>query len=199
MPAGLPTEQQMFKVVVLVGIAALPVIAMALLVSPLAGFITMCLEVGVGIGVVWRLRGAARATVPSRGGDGVQRLLLIAGDPIDSVEALDEVSGFAERFRFRQVRLLACGSDQSQRLDERLDAVLRSIRSGRVQVEGEVTSAAPLEALRSALAGFPADEVVIVTWPASESGWLDDGVVAKAGLEIDVPIHHVIAAGPGAV
>jgi hypothetical protein len=198
MPAGLPSEQQMFKVVVLVGIAAVPVILLALLVSPLAGFIVMCVEIGVGIGLVWRLRGAARATVPSRGGDGIQRLLVLAGAPIDSVEALDEVSAFADRFRFRQVRLLACGSEDPERLHERLDAALRSVRSGRVQVEGEMTSQEPLEALNGVLTDYPADEIVIVTWAAAESEWLDDGVVAKAGLQIETPIHHVIAQESGA-
>lgn len=45
------SEEAMFKVFLAVGIAALPIIAAGLIISPLAGAIVLLFEVGVGIGV----------------------------------------------------------------------------------------------------------------------------------------------------
>ncbi len=62
MPADndlLINEAAMFRVFLLVGLAAAPVIALGLLVSPLAAAILLGFELGVGIGLlVRRLRGS---------------------------------------------------------------------------------------------------------------------------------------------
>ena len=56
------TEPQMFRVVVIVGIAMIPVILLAAIVDPIAGAILFGIEVGAGIGyLVQRVR-AARAS-----------------------------------------------------------------------------------------------------------------------------------------
>lgn len=190
----------MFKVVVLVAIAAVPVILFALLVSPLAGALLVCFEIGVGLGVWRRFRIAARTAGPqSAGGDWIHRLLVLAGEPIASVEVGDEVARFAAENPRCEVRLVApvANGGPPEPAAGRLAVALRSIATSGVQVSGEVTTDEPLAALRGALEEFPADEIVIATYPAASSSWLDDGIVARAGLQIETPIHHLVVE-PGA-
>jgi hypothetical protein len=59
--APLRSEEAMFRVFLAVGIAAAPIIAAGLIISPLAGLIVLLFEIGVGIGaLVNRWRGRAR-------------------------------------------------------------------------------------------------------------------------------------------
>jgi hypothetical protein len=50
----LRSEAQMFRVVVIFGIAAAIVIAAALIIDPIAGLIVLGLELGFGIGLILR-------------------------------------------------------------------------------------------------------------------------------------------------
>jgi hypothetical protein len=50
----LRSEAQMFRLVVIFGVAALVVIAAALIIDPLAGLIVLGLELGFGIGLILR-------------------------------------------------------------------------------------------------------------------------------------------------
>lgn len=72
------TEPQMFRVVVIVGIAMVPVILLAAIFDPVAGAILFGIELGVGIGyLVQRVRSAAPgpAEVAPIPDDGTHRLL----------------------------------------------------------------------------------------------------------------------------
>ena len=51
----------MFRVVVFVGVALAPVIALGLIAGPTPAAILLGFEIGVGIGVLWRRYRAARA------------------------------------------------------------------------------------------------------------------------------------------
>ena len=54
------SEEAMFKVFVAVALVAAPVIAVGLIISPLAGLITLLFEIGVGLGV-WLSRRRSRS------------------------------------------------------------------------------------------------------------------------------------------
>ncbi|HYH61096.1 MAG TPA: hypothetical protein VD766_04460, partial [Solirubrobacterales bacterium] len=79
------TEPQMFRVVVLVGIAMIPVVLLAVVVHPIAGAILFGLEVGTAIGYLIQrarsveARDAEVAPVPD---DGVHRLLVVANETV---------------------------------------------------------------------------------------------------------------------
>jgi hypothetical protein len=55
----LPSEAAMFRVVVGVGLALLPVFVLSVTVGAQWAAILLALEIGVAIGVFWRWRGAA--------------------------------------------------------------------------------------------------------------------------------------------
>ena len=60
------SEAAMFRVLVVVLVAALPVIATALLAGPVAGLTVLGVELGVGVGLLWRALRAGRDEPVSR-------------------------------------------------------------------------------------------------------------------------------------
>jgi len=56
------TEAQMFRVVVIVGIAMIPVVLLAALVDPLAAAILFGVEIGIALGVLIQARRRHRAS-----------------------------------------------------------------------------------------------------------------------------------------
>ncbi len=78
------TEPLMFRVVVVVGLAMVPVIVLAAVVSPIAGAILFGIEIGIGIGyLVRRVRSAEprRAEVAPVPDDGVPPSESAPGQP----------------------------------------------------------------------------------------------------------------------
>jgi hypothetical protein len=57
----LRSEAEMFRLVVVVGLAALPVIVLGLAAGPVWGLIALGLELGIGIGLIW---GSSRRSKP---------------------------------------------------------------------------------------------------------------------------------------
>jgi hypothetical protein len=58
--APLRSEDAMFRVFLAVGLAAAPIIAAGLIISPLAGLIVLLFEIGLAIGVLLSRRRARR-------------------------------------------------------------------------------------------------------------------------------------------
>jgi hypothetical protein len=58
--APLRSEDAMFRVFLAVGVAAAPIIAAGLIISPLAGAIVLLFEIGLAIGVLLSRRRARR-------------------------------------------------------------------------------------------------------------------------------------------
>jgi hypothetical protein len=78
------------------------------------------------------------------------------------------------------------------RAHERLDRAIAALRERGVLARGEIGDANPLLAIADALAGFPADEIVIATLPAGRSNWIERGLVDKSRARFDVPIVHLV-------
>ena len=58
------SEAEMFRVLVVVVVAAVPVIAAALVVGPVAGLVVLGVELGLGVGLLWRALRTRRAGRP---------------------------------------------------------------------------------------------------------------------------------------
>jgi hypothetical protein len=80
----------------------------------------------------------------------------------------------------------------------RADEIVASLAAAGYAARGTVGSESPLEAIADALAGYPADKVIVATHPAAQTNWLERGVVDRARRLYDVPVVHVIVpAVPG--
>jgi GABA permease len=79
------------------------------------------------------------------------------------------------------------------RARERLDLAVAELRARGISARAEVGDANPVLAIDDALAIFPAEEIVLVTFPPGESNWLERGLVEKARARFDLPITHLVS------
>src|SRR5215218_7860102 len=89
----LRSERDVFRAVVVIGVGAGAVIALALLTRPAFGAVLLGAEVGLGIGLLWR---GARGTLPhqaevARGGDDAYRVLVMANQTVGGRALLEEI------------------------------------------------------------------------------------------------------------
>ncbi|HXE98894.1 MAG TPA: hypothetical protein VN458_00950 [Solirubrobacterales bacterium] len=216
----LRSEQDVFRAVVVIGIGAGAVIALALLTRPALGAVLLAAEVGLGIGVLWR---RARGTLPrqaevARDPDDAHRVLVLANQTVGGRALLEEIKN---RCRGRRSEILlvvpALTSSPLEHWASDVDAAIAEARQRLQDSLGTMESAGltargqvgdhhePNAALEDALRYFAADEVIISTHPPQKSKWLERGVVDRARREVPLPITHVVvdleteaAGAPGA-
>lgn len=204
----LRSEAEMFRVVVIVGVAMGLVIVLALVVDPLVGAILFGVEIGAALGVL--LRGS-RGTLPrtaevAHADDAVHRVLVVANQTVGGRALLDEIRrrvAGEERSEILVVTPPLAGSAAehwSSDIDqgiaearERLDASVAAMRAAGLTVDGQMGDHHdPNQAIEDALREFAADEVIISTHPPERSRWLESGVVEKARRELPQPVTHVV-------
>jgi len=203
------TEPQMFRVVVLVGIAMIPVVLLAVVVHPIAGAILFGLEVGTAIGYLIQrarsveARDAEVAPVPD---DGVHRLLVVANETVGGRALFAEIERRLQGEEKSEL-LVVCpplagsaAEHWSSDIDgylpearERLEASVAAMRAAGLNVTGRLGDHHdPNQAIEDALKVFPADEVVISTHTPERSRWLESGVIERARAELPQPVTHVV-------
>lgn len=203
------TEPLMFRVVVIVGIAMIPVVLLAAVVDPIAGAILFGLELGIAIGyLIQRARSlepvpAEVAAVPD---DGVHRVLVVANETVGGRALFAEIE---RRLRGEEKSelLVVCpplagsaAEHWSSDIDgyipearERLEASVAAMRAAGLSATGRLGDHHdPNQAIEDALKEFPADEVIISTHTPERSRWLESGVIARARAELPQPVTHVV-------
>lgn len=76
---------------------------------------------------------------------------------------------------------------------ERLATALSWARAEGLRASGKVGDPnAALGAIEDELRVFAADEIIISTYPAGRSNWLETGIVQRLREELDIPVTHVI-------
>ncbi|MGY2066771.1 hypothetical protein [Blastococcus sp. SYSU DS0619] len=76
---------------------------------------------------------------------------------------------------------------------QRLDRALDHLRALGAAVEGEVGDPDALEAVRTTLRHFPADEIVVSTLPQGLSQWLRRDLPARLRKSCGIPVTHLAA------
>jgi GABA permease len=203
----LRSEAEMFRVVVIVGIAAAPVIAVGLITEPVYAAILLALEIGIGIGVLWRSsRGSEPHTAAvAAAEDEAHRVLVVANQTVAGRALLEEIRRRSEGRRSEvYVVVPALVSSRLEHLahdvdsaiaeaEQRLGRSLEAMAGAGINATGQVGDHHdPNVAIEDALREFAADEVVISTHPPERSKWLERGVVERAEREVPLPVTHVI-------
>jgi hypothetical protein len=196
------------------GASALTVAAAALgaFVTPIAG---IALFAGGLIGAfVWELsskdpdrrRPLREAAAEGRGTarpDARHRVLVVAnrtlqGDELTAILRRRARAGAELRvvapILVSRVRYLASDVDHElAQARERLAAALAWAQAEGLQASGKVGDPiAALGAIEDELRFFAADEIIISTFPAGTSNWLETDIVQRLREELDIPITHVI-------
>jgi hypothetical protein len=115
--------------------------------------------------------------------------LLVVGNETVAGPAVEEAVRFAAAAGPVSVLVVCPGGDQ-----ERADAAVARIADVVGDARGVVGRADPLQALEDALRFFPADEIVVSTFPFGSSRWLDEDLVGRAWERFRLPLVHVVQA-----
>lgn len=198
-PSRTPFRATAVGVVVLLA----AVIALAILVSPLAGGVLLAigmvlLIVHVAMRPEGQLRDAAQAPHPH---GGAQHVIVVAdtelaGDRV--AEAIRETAGDGAQLDVVAPVLVShlhyAMSDRDAELAaarRRLDASLAWAREHGFRARGTVGSDEPETAMADALRDFGAEAIVVVTDGAGKSGWAEDRELDRARAELAIPVVHV--------
>jgi hypothetical protein len=203
----LRSEADAFRLVVIIGIGAGAVIAVALLTHPAAGAVLAAALIGLGVGFAWR---RARGSEPhltriaQAPDDGRHRILVIANQTVGGRALLSEIRN-RTKGRDCEIRVVTPALTRSQlqhwtsdvdealeQADHRREQSVAAIEAEGLEVTGEIGDPDPNAAIETALLRFPADELIISTHPPERSRWLERGVVEKARRNVELPITHVI-------
>jgi GABA permease len=202
----LRTEADVFRLVVVIGVAAALVVALTLITRPVWGVLVAALLVGIGIGYAWRItRGSEPRSVGSTSvADDTRRILVVANQTAAGRELSEEI-GNRCRGQKCEVMLVSpalvgsraarWASDLDEGLDlarERMARSVTALRGVGVEVRAEVGDPDPNMAIEDALRVFPADEIVISTLPPEQSRWLEHEVVERTRREVELPMTHVV-------
>jgi hypothetical protein len=203
----LRSEAEMFRLVVIIGVACGLVIAVALITEPVVGAIVLAAEIALATGLIWR---SSRGSLPHRaevaeGDGGTHRVLVVANETVGGRALLEKIQSRVEGRRSEI--FVVVPATTSSRLDHlthdvdgaiaeakaRLTASLGAMEAAGLSARGDVGDHHdPNAAIEDALRAFPADEVIISTHPLERSKWLERGVVERARSEIPLPITHVV-------
>ena len=202
----LRSEADAFRWVVVIGLGAASIIALALLTRPAIGAAWGAALIGFGAGLLYR---SSRGSLPrsvqlSHGGDGRHRILVVANQTVGGKALLDEI---LNRTRGRESEVLVVtpalassraahwASDVDEAIElarQRMELSVLAVEQAGLKARGEVGDSDPNVAIEDALRQFAADEIVISTHPPARSRWLEHGVVQRARDDIELPITHVV-------
>jgi GABA permease len=208
-----PVRSETDAFYIAVGCVALIVVSLVLgaLTDPLVG---VALFVGALVGAfIWEvatkdpdrrrpLREAAAESLAPRTA-GRRRVLVVANRTLHGDELRAEIRNHAhDGAEIHIVAPILCSrvhyiaSDVDSELGEarkRLSTALAWAQGEGVAVTGKVGDAnAALGAIEDELRQYGADEVIISTYPAGRSNWLETGIVERLRDELDIPVTHVV-------
>ncbi len=75
----------------------------------------------------------------------------------------------------------------------RLARAVESLDAKGMQARGVVGDADPVTAIEDTVGLFPPDEIILSTWPAEHSNWLEKGLVEKTRERFDAPVTHLVS------
>jgi hypothetical protein len=122
--------------------------------------------------------GLVREVVRGRAGDDAEMLVVA---PASEISRLDWLTNAEDDAR----------ADAASLASQTADAAPTE------NVETRVGDSDPLKAIEDALRTFPADEILVVTRPDDQAGWLEKGTGKTAQARFALPVTRVVAADDG--
>jgi hypothetical protein len=132
-----------------------------------------------------------------------KRLLVVATAPVDEAVLRDsvrehvgpdaEVRVVAPASDLSPLEWLATDEDEARgEAADIADSAERAVEPEAGRVETEVGDSDPVQAIEDALRQFPADEVIVVTRPGDDAGWLEKDSAEEASERFGVPVTHLV-------
>ena len=123
----------------------------------------------------------------------VKRVLVVAnqtvgGDPL--IRRLKEIAADAHS-TFVVILPQGQGADAGDP-HARLAQTLERLQEGGLEAVGQVMDPDPFTAIQNALQFYPADEIVISTFPETRSGWMRNDLIERVKRITAKPVEHVV-------
>jgi nucleotide-binding universal stress UspA family protein len=127
--------------------------------------------------------------------DHVHRTLVVANQTIGAESLIRELKQMAAEDgpgRTFIVIVPKVEEDDDDSADRLAHTLARFEQEG-LQAVGQLVHPDPYTAIMNALQFYPADEIVISTFPETKSGWLRGDLINRVKTATSKPVHHVIA------
>jgi len=134
-----------------------------------------------------------------------QHMLVVANRTCPCPELIEQVSERALKSEDHRVFVLAPALNSRLRhyvsdsdgaaaaADARLAQALDGFAAAGVRAEGRIGDADPLTAIEDELTSFPAQEIIISTYPSQRSNWLESDLIARARDRFGLPVTHLVS------
>ena len=128
----------------------------------------------------------------------MHRILVVANQTVGAeslVRELKEIAAKEGRGQTSFVVIVPRGQDEEEDATaaDRLAHTLAHFEQEGLQAVGQLVHPDPYTAVMNALQFYPADEIVISTFPETRSGWLRANLIDRVKTATTQPVHHVIA------
>ncbi len=123
----------------------------------------------------------------------VTRTLVVANQTVGGEPLLELLRNKGRESPHNFVVILPQGeSGEHGDAHQRLAHTLEQLHESGLEAVGQVMDPDPYTAIQNALQFYPADEIVISTFPETRSGWLRADLVARVKTSTSKPVEHVV-------
>ena len=123
----------------------------------------------------------------------VRRVLVVANQTVESEPLFEKIKAEAEETPSTFVVILPQGEGEGGDPHERLAHTLDHLRDAGLDAVGQVMDPDPFTAIQNALQFYPADEIIISTFPETRSGWLRSDLIERVRRITSKPVEHVVS------
>ena len=123
----------------------------------------------------------------------VTRTLVVANQTVGGQPLLDLLKrkGFESPHNFVVILPQGEGGEHGD-AHNRLAHTLQMLHYAGLEAIGQVMDPDPFTAVQNALQFYPADEIVISTFPETRSGWLRSDLIERVKTSTSKPVEHVV-------
>jgi hypothetical protein len=122
----------------------------------------------------------------------VTRTLVVANQTVEGGPLIDLLKKKGAESRHNFVVILPQGeSGEHGDADARLAHALDLLHGAGLEAVGQVMDPDPFTAVQNALQFYPADEIVVSTFPGERSGWLRSHLIERIKASTSKPVEHV--------
>jgi hypothetical protein len=124
---------------------------------------------------------------------GVTRTLVVANQTVGGGPLIDLLKKKGADSPHNFVVILPQGeSGEHGDAHERLAHTLEVLHGAGLEAVGQVMDPDPFTAVQNALQFYPADEIVVSTFPGERSGWMRSNLIERIQASTSKPVEHVV-------
>ena len=123
----------------------------------------------------------------------VRRILVVANQTVGGDPLIEKLKAKAGESPSTFVVILPQGeAGEHGDAHQRLAHTLERLNSEGLEAVGQVMDPDPFTAIQNALQFYPADEIVISTFPETRSGWMRSDLIQRVERTTSKPVEHVV-------